>query len=247
MRERNIKIFRNAYLKSKFLCKECSEKERREKIEKTNIEKFGFKSHSQNPNFKEKMKGVFMEKFGVEHNSQSQLIKDKKKETTFNHFGVEYPGQSLEVKEKAKLTNLEKYGVENPSQNIEISQKFQNNAKFFKEYKMPSGIIRKVQGYEPFALDILLKEFTEEQIITERKQIPRIEYLDNKKKRYYFPDIFIPHLNKIIEVKSTWTYKCKEDNIFLKEKATKEHGYNYEFWIFDNKGKKLTEEELLFI
>ena len=53
--------------------------------------------------------------------------------------------------------------------------------------------------------------------------------------------------NKIIEVKSTWTYKCKLDNIFHKEKATKELGYTYEFWVFDSKGKRLSEEELLFI
>ena len=119
----NMKIFRNAYLKSKFLCKECSEKERREKIENTNIEKFGFKSPLQNLDFKEKMKEVFIEKFGVDNVSKLQSIKDKKKETTFNHFGVEYPGQSLEVKDKIKQTNLKKYGVECTLKIEEVKEK----------------------------------------------------------------------------------------------------------------------------
>ena len=132
-------------------------------------------------------------------------------------------------------------------QNQEYMEKIQKNAKKYKEYIMPSGEIRLVQGYEPFALNILVKKFTEDQIVTERSKIPRIQYLINDKKKYYFPDIFLPHINKIIEVKSTWTYKCKQDNISLKEKATKEYGYDYEFWIFDKKGKLLSEEELLFI
>jgi hypothetical protein len=145
---------------------------------------------------------------------------------------------------------LEKYGVENPSQNIEIYAKSQKNAKKYKKYIMPSGAIRLVQGYEPFALDILVKEFTEEQIVTDRELIPRIPYTVNGKQKYYFPDIFIPHLYKIIEVKSIWTYKCKLDNIFHKEQATKELGYTYEFWVFQlqrSQGKRLSEEELLFI
>jgi len=39
---------------------------------------------------------------------------------------------------------------------------------------MPSGDIRKVQGYEPFALDILVKKYKEDDIKTDRKDIPRI-------------------------------------------------------------------------
>jgi hypothetical protein len=219
----------------------------KEKAKITNLKKYGVECVLKNKQINEKIKETTMKKFGVEHNSQSQSIKNKKKETTFKNFGVEYPGQSLEIKEKIKITNLEKYGVENPSQNLEIFDKTQKNAKKYKTYVMPSGEIRLVQGYEPFALDILVKEFTEDQILTERNQIPRIPYKINGKQKYYFPDIFLPHLYKIIEVKSTWTYKCKLDNIFHKEKATKELGYTYEFWVFDSKGKRLSEEELLFV
>ncbi len=108
---------------------------------------------------------------------------------------------------------------------------------------MPSGEIRKVQGYEPFALDVLLKQgYTEDQIKTERKDVGRIEYEVDGKKKYYFPDISIPHEKKIIEVKSTWTYKCKTDNIQAKAEATRKQGYAYELWIFDAKGNRVSEE-----
>jgi hypothetical protein len=103
---------------------------------------------------------------------------------------------------------------------------------------MPSGNKIKVQGYEPFALDELIKKYEETDIITERKDIPRIKYTIDEKQKYYFPDIHIKSINTIIEVKSNWTYKCKEDNIQEKANATKLAGYNYEIWIYDDKGNK---------
>jgi hypothetical protein len=107
---------------------------------------------------------------------------------------------------------------------------------------MPSGEVRRVQGYEPFALDDLLKVYTEEQIITQRKRIPRISYSIDSKKCYYFPDIYIPHENKIIEVKSTWTININPDVIDYKGKATEAAGYIYELWCFNAKGERINIE-----
>ncbi len=70
--------------------------------------------------------------------------------------------------------------------------------------------------------------------------MPRIEYYDNENvKHYYFPDIFISKDNKIIEVKSTWTYKCKKETNLLKKEACEKQGYIFEFWIYDRKGNKV--------
>ena len=104
---------------------------------------------------------------------------------------------------------------------------------------MPSGAIRKVQGYEPFALKELVKVYSEEQIKTDRKDVPRIQYEVDGNKKYYFPDIFIPHENKLVEVKSTWTYKSKTDNIQLKKAACEEQGFLCEIWCFNNKGERI--------
>ena len=117
-------------------------------------------------------------------------------------------------------------------------EKTQKNAKKYKEYTMPSGEIRKVQGYEPFALNILVKEFTEDQIITTRKDVPRIQYTDTTgKKRFHFPDISIPHLKKLIEVKSKWTFNLKTGNIQEKKKGAEALGHIYEIWCFNAKGQ----------
>jgi hypothetical protein len=42
--------------------------------------------------------------------------------------------------------------------------------------------------------------------------------------------------NKLIEVKSSWTYKLHEETNILKWKASCEKGYVHEFWIFTPKG-----------
>ena len=152
--------------------------------------------------------------------------------------GVEHNFQAGELRDKRKETFLAKYGVEHPAQNLEIQAKSEKNSKKYKEYKMPSGIIKKVQGYEPFALDELIKSYTEEQLKTDRKDVPHVEYIMEEKKHFYFPDIYIPHENKIIEVKSTWTFNKKNDITMAKAKSCKEKGYCFELWIYDGKGGK---------
>jgi hypothetical protein len=123
-------------------------------------------------------------------------------------------------------------------------QKAQQNARKYKQHTMPSGTIRKVQGYEPFALHDLLKSYKEDDIKTDRKDIPRIAYQKDGKDKYYFPDIYLPSINTIIEVKSTWTYRSKTDNIIEKEDATKAAGYNYDIWIYDAKGNRMEREKI---
>jgi hypothetical protein len=161
------------------------------------------------------------------------------KEAFLKRFGVDNPNKTKEIRNKIKQTCLERYGVEHPSQSKEIQVKTQGNAKKYKEYTMPSGSIRRLQGYEPFAIDELIKEHQEENIKTDRKDVPRITYTSNGKTRYYFPDIYLPLLNKIIEVKSTWTYHCKTDNIKEKEEATKSAGYEYDIWVYDGNGNRI--------
>jgi len=150
--------------------------------------------------------------------------------------------QNISIYEKRKKNNIIKYGVEYPMQNIEIQIKSQKNAKKFKEYIMPSGNMRKVQGYEPFALDILIQIYTEEQLKTNRKEVPRIKYIVNEKDKYYFPDIYIPDENKIIEVKSMWTFNLHKEIVNLKKEACISQGYIYEIWCFNHKGEKIDIE-----
>jgi hypothetical protein len=210
----------------------------KEKSNKTMLEKYNVEHPSYSEEIKDKAKNTCLERYNVEHPLQSEEIKNKAKNTCIERYGVEYVSQAQEFKDKFKKTCLEKYGVEHISQSQEIQEKIQKNAKKYKEYIMPSGVIRKVQGYESFALNELVKSYEESDIITDRKDIPRIGYKIDDKQKYYFPDIYIKSINKIIEVKSTWTYECKEDNIQEKANATKLKGYEYEIWVYDSKGNK---------
>jgi hypothetical protein len=210
----------------------------KEKLKQSVLEKYNVEYFTQTPDFKEKCKQTCLERYNVEHASQTPEFREKVVKTFIERYNVDNPNKTPEIREKIRQTCLKRYNVEYPSQNAEIMERTQKNAKKYKEYVMPSGNKIKVQGYEPFALDELVKIYEESDIITQRKDIPRIKYNINEKQKYYFPDIYIKSINTIIEVKSTWTYKCKEDNIQEKANATKLAGYNYEIWIYDDKGNK---------
>jgi hypothetical protein len=206
----------------------------------TCLENHGVEHPAQSQEIKEKMKATCLTNLSVEYPGQSQEVKEKSKATCLKNFGVEYSLQSQEVKEKGKATCLEKYGTEHHSQNSEIAEKMSKASYSRKDYTFSSGKIIQVQGYEPYALDELVKVFNEEEIITGSGSIPEIWYDDDEgNKHRHFVDIFIPSQNKCIEVKSTWTAEKKKDNIFKKQQAGKQLGYNYEIWIYNSKKEKV--------
>lgn len=212
-----------------------------DKIKQTNNEKYGCDYTIQNEEIKAKIKQTNNEKYGCDYGFQNEEIKDKIQQTNFKKYGVKHNLQRKEIKDKIKQTCLEKYGVEFAMQCPEIMENNIKSSYYLKEYKLPSGNIIKIQGYEHFALDELLKKenFNETEIITGSANVPEIWYNDNNgKKHRHFVDIFIPSLNKCIEVKSTWTFETQKNIIFLKQNAAKELGYLYEIWIYNGIGGK---------
>ena len=215
-------------------------KEFRNKGKETCFKKYGTEFASQSEIIKEKMKATNLKKYGYEYVLKVPEIKTKIKATNLEKYGVEHPMYINEIKEKIKATNLEKYGVEYPTQLVEFQEKAIHTAKSYKNYTTPSGKVIKVQGFEPYALNELYKLYSEDDIITDRKIIPKIEYIDNNIKKFYFPDIYITSINKIIEVKSSWTYKTNEKKCILKAKACIDKSYIFELWIYDKTGKNKT-------
>ena len=62
--------------------------------------------------------------------------------------------------------------------------------------------------------------------VTSRTKVPKIWYeMDDGSRHRYYVDIYIPSKNKMIEVKSTWTYEKKRDNIHAKGHQCKSDGY----------------------
>jgi len=144
------------------------------------------------------------------------------------------------VKEKRVITNMERYGVAYPMQNADIAEKQGKETYQWKEYKFPCGTTVKYQGYENLAYDELVKEgYVCNDLVTSRKKVPEIWYEthDGSRHRYYV-DIYIPSKNKMIEVKSTWTYEKKRDKVHAKGHQCKSNGYEYEIWIYDSKSRK---------
>lgn len=172
--------------------------------------------------------------FCKEHTASK--TKEKAKETSRVNYGTDHPQQSEVIKEQIKDTCMKKYGVKYLAHVPEIHNK-QHNYKF-KDYVMPSGDIRKIQGYEHLAIDELLDEHPEEVISTKRFAI---SYIFEGNEHYYYPDIVLEYEpQKIIEVKSIHTMYYKTH--YLKNLAKRDscitQGYKFEFWIYDKKGNK---------
>jgi hypothetical protein len=208
-------------------------KEVKEKIKKTMIEKYGVDHNSKLEHNKERYKEYF----------KSEDFKNKSKTTMNMKYGVDQYSQTQEFKEKIKDTCNKKYGVDHHMQNSEIFDKQQKNAKKYKKYILPSGNYVLIQGYEDKALDFLFSNgFDESDIIITRENIEKeigiLFYEYNGKIKRYYPDFYIKSLNKIIEVKSTWTLDRNgqindNENInYSKKICCEKLGFIFEFLIF---------------
>jgi hypothetical protein len=214
----------------------------KEKIKETMMERYGVENPMLSTEFKEKSQNTNLEKYGFKSHNQSNIIKEKKKQTTLQNYGVENPMKSEEVRDNFKHAMVVKYGVENPMQVPEFNDKSMKAAYKYKNYVFPCGAECLVQGYEPFALNILVEQgFTSKDIITDKVNVPEIWYFNNDTNHRYFPDIYIPNENRIIEVKSDWTYEKEKDKNLLKAQACRDGGYVFEFWIFDDKGNRVED------
>jgi hypothetical protein len=209
----------------------------RDKSKQTCIEKYGVENPLKSQEVRDKSKQTCIEKYGVENPLKSQEVRDKSKQTCLIKYGVEYASQSQEAKDKFKQTCIKRYGVEHVSQNAEISEKQSYNAYKYKVFNFPYGTTIQVQGYEPILLKSLVEEgYTYDDIIVKRTEVPEIWYeKDNKKHRYYC-DVYIPKINTMYEVKSTWTYKKDIEDIPLKKQACIDTGYLFELYVYDGKG-----------
>jgi hypothetical protein len=181
-------------------------------------------------------------KYGVDNVFQLETVKEKSKVTFAKKYGVDNPSQLLSVKIQKEKTCFKNYGVRNPSHDIAIFEKQQKYR--WKDYTLPSGKLVKIQGYENLALDILLQTYDENDLILERKNIPKIHYGENNKHQYV-TDIFIPKENKFIEVKSEYTFTKYLKINLLKEQASKNAGFDFEFLILKRTGEPVSRYEVM--
>jgi hypothetical protein len=188
----------------------------------------------------ERGKKTLLSKYGYEYTMQIQSMKDKSVATTMQKWGVRYPFQVQSVKDKAMKTNMSRYGVPYPMQNPLVAHKSVISCMKLKTYTLPSGKIIKVQGYEPLALDYLIPIYGEDNIaVSLCDDVPTIPYLcpiDNIWRQYY-PDIYIPSENLIIEVKSAYTFDTYFERNIAKFKATIDAEYRMKIMIMKKSGE----------
>lgn len=220
------------------------------KTRETNLQNHGVESTNSLQSVKDKKKAVFMEKYGVDHQLKipevAAAVARKNSVNATERLAIAaqtklevYGDENYNNRTKYKETCVEKFGVENPSQNATVHAKKMTSQFRTKEFIFPSGKTVRLQGYECKAVTELLKIYNESEIITETELIPIILYTcDDNKHHAYFPDIYIPKDNLLIEVKSQYTYNGFEGwyrtNI-LKQNASIAAGYKHKFMIMGKK------------
>lgn len=210
-----------------------------------------------------KARETFRKKYGVDWSSQLDFQKTKSKNTKLERYGVATYNNSeitklknknksiLEknlINEKRRNTNIEKYGVGNCFLKPDVKSKSARSNSYGKEFTMPSGKIIRVRGYESQAILELLNLYNENQILVndvlQSFNLPVFSYIDHRRhKLNYYPDVYIPEENKIIEVKSHWWWNGNNDpkyssrlkNNLNKRKAVLDKGYIYELWLYKDK------------
>ena len=208
---------------------------------------------------------TFKEKYGVSWGSNLDEQKQKARQTKLKRHGSERwnnsrqasltriaksPEEKKTTAEARKATNLERYGVENVLLHNASAHKTNKGNASIKDYILPSGKTIGVRGHEPFALDLLFNGlgYKETDVVIHddysKYAIEIFEYVNvNKHQLKYYPDIYLPLENKIIEVKSRWwwdgnghaRYNSRLENNLRKRQAVLDNGYNYEVWVFENK------------
>jgi hypothetical protein len=200
----------------------------KEKVENSNLEKYGVRRPIQNLKIRNKIKATNQTKYGCDFIFGSSHLTKKMNEI----YGVDHPSQCQQLLNKTQETNLKKYGVIHPMKSTTVFEKNRKNCFRKKEYSWKTGQVSIVQGYEPMVLnDLENSGYQFEDIVTDANNMPVIYYEFEGITSRYYPDIFIPNENIIIEVKSKYTLNVCLNRNNAKFDAVKLLGYNFKLII----------------
>lgn len=213
-----------------------------EKLKNTCLERYGVEHNWSSPELRENCYKTTKERYGVEHALQSDELKKKRHDTMINkynsanvfnfestkktllkEYGVTNAAQSEQIKEKIRKTNKERYGVEFPYQNPEIFKKAQTSGERARYYKDTDLIYR-----GSFELDFLERFYDKIDIAKPMT----FDYEHNGTLHKYIPDFYIPSLDLVIEIKSSYYFKKYKEKCISKAAAVEKAGHEFLF-IFD--------------
>lgn len=160
----------------------------------------------------------------------------RSKETSMERYGTDNPSKSDIIKQRIVDTNVRRHGVEYAMQLPAFFRKAQQTSFQRRKYVSPFGDIYMIMGYEDMCLDEIFEVYGDIQVLAgEDENIPVISYISNDGKEHtYYPDIYIPSLNMLLEVKSTYRYEQEKDAIIAKAEASSKL-YDFQIVIYKNR------------
>jgi len=219
-------------------CSQCKNKYTQIQTEKGCIKKYGCNSAFGVKSVQEKTKQTLKNLYGVEHCSQLESSKkcigeknklcakeslQKRNQTNKERYGHENFAHGIN-EQKVKNTLSERYGVENPAQIPEVYEKGLKTRFLIHQYKNTN-----IWYQGSYELDFLEKYYD---LFPTIQRGFSIKYLYNGKNKVYHSDFYIPSLNLIIEIKSSWTIKL---DLEITAKKTAVINYNYNYILIINK------------
>jgi hypothetical protein len=177
-----------------------------------------------------------LERYQTEEVLQNQGIRDRIAQTMIDTYGAANPLHCESIKLKKDQTCEERYGHKDIMRNTEMFEKVANRGYKRKEFVLPSGDVIMYQGYEDVAWKILLSTLKETEITNDPKLIPTFIYEWEGKTHRYYPDLYVETQRRIIEVKSTYTYRTELGKNRAKRDQVMADGYTFEFWICSKTG-----------
>lgn len=212
----------------------------REVRKRTNRERYGVDYTTQSTQMMNKTKITKQERYGHEYYSNPKQTSDSWQSKTIEEIAI--------ITEKKRVACLDKYGVENPFFLPHVRRNSAIANSIGREFALPSGKMIRLRGYEDVAITELLKTYTEEELVVDdvllAYNLPVFTYTAvSRHLCKYYPDIYIPAEDKIIEVKGRWwwdgngieKYKNRLINNLRKRNAVLVTGYTYEVWLFENR------------
>ena len=177
------------------------------------------------------------QKYGVVHGTIRLLLKRNNistrtcKETQSSQY----------MKNYLRDINLKKYGVVSTMQLPEVFEKAQKSMFKHKTVNINEKEFTQLQGYEETGINYLLEHIdniTVDDILAGKEcRNINIKYTHNGKYRVYFPDIYVPKLNMLVEIKSDYIFNLDIERNMSKHNACKSQGFNHIILVFDNKKK----------
>lgn len=190
----------------------------RKKSTETCLDKYNVENPQQNKEIKDKTKITNLKTYGFDVASKNKKVQEKTKETNLIKWGSLCTLHSDKQKEKIKKIFIDKYGFDNPMKNKEIFTKAQITGLKRKKYLNTELLY---QG--TYELDFLNKYY--DKLLIENGKSIKIKY--KEKNTMYHSDFFIPNMNLIVEIKSSYWYEKYYEKNIIKQITCEKLGYKY--------------------